>query len=166
MGIKLQIHTCSILGRNCAMAIIYIRIGNYIHPTRFVSANYRCDFVHIISATNYGSSKQIRMHSALRMIKRVNLLATRRWSGKFVVDGVKQGTKLIDRALIITRCHGHYSQGIERPLYWTSGSLSIFSRISTIIVLYAKEQNLEQNVLNSICLKIKIICRRCMCTFF
>lgn len=118
------------------MAIIYIPIGNYTHPTRFVSANYRCDFVHIISATNYGSSKQIRVHSALRMIKRVNLLATRRWSGKFVVDGVKQGTKLIDRALIITRCHGHYSKGIERPLYWTSGSLSIFSRISTIIVLY------------------------------
>lgn len=70
-----------------------------------------------------------------RTIKRVNSLATRRWSGKFVVDGVKQGTKLIDRALIITRCHGHYSKGTERSLYWTSRSLSIFGRISAVIVL-------------------------------
>jgi len=49
-----------------------------------------------------------------RAIKRVNSLAVRRWSSKFVVDGVKQGAKLIDRALIITRCHGH-AVG-ERPL--------------------------------------------------
>lgn len=70
-----------------------------------------------------------------RTIKRVNSPATRRWSGKFVVDGVKQGTKLIDRALIITRCQGHYSKGTEHPLYWTSGSLSIFGGNAAIIVL-------------------------------
>lgn len=68
------------------------------------------------------------------MIKRINSLATRRWSGKFAVDGVKQGTKLIDRTLIITRCHGHYSKGTESPLYWTSRSLSIFAKISAIIL--------------------------------
>lgn len=92
---------------------------DYTRPTR----DPRAPIIAAISFASYRppitkAPNRFRVHSALWMHDKTREFApaARRWSGKFVVDGVKQGTKLIDRTLIITRCRDHYSRGTEHPL--------------------------------------------------